>query len=64
MVVSAPCPGSTARPAFAGLVTLAILLLHRRHPEAKWLSEEHVRRVAAEIVFEELRGKPPVIDAG
>ena len=47
MVVSAPCPGSTARPAaFAGLVTLAILLLHRRYPEAKWLSEEHVRRVA------------------
>ena len=64
MVVSAPCPGSTARPAaFAGLVTLAILLLHRRHPDAKRLSEEHVRRLAAEEVMAELRGKPLVIDA-
>ncbi len=44
------------------LVTLAILLLHRRRPEAKWLTEEHVRRVAAEEVMAELRGKPPVID--
>ncbi len=47
-----------------GLVNPLILGLYRRRPEAKWLSEEHVRRVAAEIVFEELRGKRPVIDAG
>jgi hypothetical protein len=43
------------------LVTLAVLGLYRRRPDAKRLSEEDVRRVAAEIVFEELRGKPPVI---
>ena len=47
-----------------GLVSLAILELHRRHPEAKRFSEEHVRRLAAEEVMAELRGKPPVIDAG
>ncbi|MGI8829807.1 MAG: hypothetical protein ACR2I5_08590 [Candidatus Limnocylindria bacterium] len=48
----------------AGHVTLSILLLHHRYPEAKWLSEEDVRRVAAEEVMAELRGKPLVIDAG
>ncbi|CAN5585852.1 hypothetical protein BH23CHL10_BH23CHL10_13560 [soil metagenome] len=45
------------------LVNLVILGLHRRHPDAKRLSEEDVRRAAAVIVFEELRGKPPVTEA-
>ncbi len=43
------------------LVTLAILQLYRQHPEAKRHPEEHVRRLAAEEVMAELRGKPPVI---
>ena len=40
------------------LITLAVLELHRRHPEAKRHPEEHVRRLAAEEVMAELRGKP------
>ncbi len=40
------------------LVNLVILGLYRRRPDAKRLPEELVRRLAAEEVMAELRGKP------
>jgi hypothetical protein len=52
-----PTPGR-----IAVLVEQSIAILHRRYPDAKWLSEEHVRRLAAEEVMAELRGKPLVSD--
>lgn len=48
----------------SAMVDLSIQALHRRHLKAKWLDEQTVRRVCAEIVMdlERRRGKPPVID--
>jgi hypothetical protein len=53
--------GLQMRPAperVAVLVDASIATLHRRYPQAMWLDEQHVRRVAAEEVLAELRGRP------